>query len=456
MTPVHRWRSLSPFLAAFLAILFTVIGSVLITPQIAQQRYIYRVDPDVIYPPARFYDAQHYAFICLEGYWTPTRTLPEVEVARTSWMPVYGWLQCGLRGLTGVSLVYAGMVVTALANGVSVFVLVLLLRRLRVRRAGVHAMVAALPALAPVWFWLPGIEGTFLAIGMIALYAVWPDDQPIPPRFELLRLFACFPIGLVFILTKPNALAMILPLSYLFLYASWGRSRAVGYKYGLFAYSADVVIAHLPLLSKNWRAQPDRPLAYDWRAPLLIAGIIVGFAGYVAYASWKAGIPFHYLQQQLEVWVRGWSVGNVSEMIAWHAQALRPPDIGKPWRYGTAWHAAATVLALVPAASRRVPMTIRVMLGLMGCYVLFTGTAHYSNDRYMISTALVALGWACWIGGGEQTRARNVVIRWGFVIVIAGITSVLLLEMFSMGQPVAYPITELDYPGVVWWDANVR
>jgi len=438
------------------AICLSIVGRELIAPIIAQQSYIRLADPDVIYPPARFYDAQQYVFICLDGYWTPTRTIPEVDVSNMSWMPVYAWLQCGLRSLTGISLVYTGIAVTTLANGISVFILVLLLRRLKVRRAGVHALVAVVPALAPIWFYLPGIEATFLAVGMITLLIVWPDEQQISIRNEIVRLALCFPTGLAFILTKPNALALVLPLIYLFLYASWRRSQAVGYSRNLFEFTADVIIAQLPGISHKVNQETDRPLRYDWRALIVIAGIITGFAGYITYTSWKSGIPFYYLQQQLEVWGRGWSVGNIQEMIAWHLQALRPPDINKPWRYGAAWHMAGTILALIPVASRRVPTFIRVMLGLMVFYALFTGTAHFSNDRYMISTALDALGWGCWLGAGELPRLRNIAIRWTFVLLIAGVTSLLLLQMFTLGQPRYYPITELDHPGVVWWDANIR
>lgn len=444
-------RFLTPLLMALIAIGLSSAGRELITPLIAQQAYIKLVDPDVIYPPARFYDAQQYVFICLEGYWTPTRTIPEVEISRMSWMPVYAALQCGLHEVTGISLIYTGITITALANGLSVFLLVLLLRRLKVR--GIHALVAVIPALAPVWFWLPGIEATFLAVGMIVLMIVWPDAREISMRAEVSRLILCFAAGLLFILTKPNALALALPLIYLFWYSSWKRSQAVGYARKLFEFSADVIIAHIPRLS---HPQSDRPLRYDWRALITLTGIIVGFAGYIAYTSWKAGVPYYYLQQQLEAWGRGWSVGNINEMIAWHLQVLRPPDIDKPWRYGAAWHMAGTVLALIPAASRRVPNLIRVMLGLMVFYALFTGTAHFSNDRYMISTALVAVGWACWLGIGEPARLRNVIARWSFVLIMAAITSLLLLKMFTIGQPIYYPITELDYPGVAWWDANVR
>jgi hypothetical protein len=117
---------------------------------------------------------------------------------------------------------------------------------------------------------------------------------------------------------------------------------------------------------------------------------------------------------------------------------------------------AGTFVALIPAASQRVPVPIRVMLGLLVFYALFTGTAHYSNDRYMLSTALVALGWACWLGSGAPLRRRNVALRWGFAFSMALITSLLLLKMFTLGQPVYYPITEFDVPGVAWWDANMR
>jgi hypothetical protein len=95
-------------------------------------------------------DARQYVYICAQGYslpgqlgsYPPFGTLPGSGISRVNWMPVYALLQCGLHHLAGVSLVFTGPVISALAVGLTLFLGTLTLANLGVRGPAIHALAA--------------------------------------------------------------------------------------------------------------------------------------------------------------------------------------------------------------------------------------------------------------------------------------------------------------------------
>jgi hypothetical protein len=355
-------------------VFYVAVGALLYSPIQA----LYPYDFDVFYAPSHFMDARQYVFICVYGYDVPYDILPTLERSRLNWMPVYAALQCALHEATGLSMVYTGPVISTFAIGLTLFLGTLTLANLGVRYPPLHALAALIPPIGAAWLYLPGVEATYLAIGMSTMWLITlppfdPPTQPTPRglRRELLRALAGVPIGAIFILTKPNALAMLFPLTVAFFYQSWQRSRAAGYTFGLWPFVADVVIDHLPpallapILRKGAPALSARPIAYDWTPATIAGGIVLGFAYWVAYSSLLSGIPDYFLQQQLTVWGRAWFSGNLGDMLRYFAQAFRGPNASYPWRYNAAWNLAANLSVLIPASSRRVPGLIRGMLPLM-------------------------------------------------------------------------------------------
>lgn len=137
----------------------------------------------------------------------------------------------------------------------------------------------------------------------------------------------------------------------------------------------------------------------------------------------------------------------MKEMFSYFAQAFHTPDHSKPWNYGATWSLAAVLSALIPAASPRVPTLIRGMLWLLIAFMLFTGTAHYASDRYIASTMLVGVGWACWLAGRNW---KMVALRWSFVLLLALISTYLLVgQMMPLGEPRFWGIVPDD--GLLLW-----
>jgi hypothetical protein len=435
-------------------VFYVAVGALLYTPVQA----LYRYNPDVYYAPSHYMDARQYVFICVYGYDVPHDILPTLERSRLNWMPVYAALQCGLHKVTGLSMVYTGSVISTLAIGLTLFMGTLTLANLRVRYPPLHALAALIPPIGGAWLYLPGAEATYLAVGMIAMWLITlpPFDRPSQPtprglRRELLRALAGAPIGLIFILTKPNALAMLLPLAFAFFYQSWLRSRAAGYASGLWTFVADVVIDHVPraFLTRLLRGKASQPTApttvptivYDWAPASLAGGIVLGFAYWVAYSSLLSGIPNYFLQQQLTAWGRAWFGGNLGDMLLYFAQAFRGPNAAYPWRYNAAWNLAANLSVLIPASSRRVPGLIRGMLPLMIVLLFYSGAVH-GSDRYVLSTAVAAVGWGCWLAPTGKKEVWSA-LRWTFLIVLAAVTFYLLVWcMFPVGEPQAWGILE--------------
>lgn len=420
------------FVAAFVSIIACILLRGLITPSLQD---LYRNDPDVIYAPSHFGDARQYVLICNQGYSVPLET-PTILASRLSWMPVYAILQCALHNLTNISLVYTGIAVSTVAIGLAVFFSALTLHNLHIQRPVLHAFVIQIPLVGAAWLYLPGAEATFLCLGAVAL---WLVTLPTPSnlRVELGQALFGAMLGVALILTKPNALSFLVPLVFAFLYRSWEKSQQTGYSFGFGIFTADVLIDHFrPALFAFRVLTPSgqpRPMRYDWRPLTVAIGIVLGFAFWLAYSSSLSGIPFYFLKQQLDFWGRAWSTGNMGEMLTYFGQAFRALDPNKPWNYGAAWSLAALLSAMIPAACPRVPTLIRGMLWLMVIFLLFTGTSHYASDRYIASTMLVGSGWGCWLTGKAW---KPMMLRWGFVIVIAVITSYLLIgQMMPRGEP---------------------
>jgi hypothetical protein len=359
-------------------------------------------------------------------------------------MPVYALLQCGLHRLAGVSLVFTGPVISALAVGLALFLGTLTLANLGVRSPALHALAALVAPVGAAWLYLAGVEATYLAISMIVLWLVTlppPADTPRGRSLELIQALIGLPVGLVFILTKPNALDMLLPLGLAFFYLSWKRSGAAGYQGGLGAFAADVVIEHLwPVLAlvQRIRRQPlelePRPVRYCWTPLLVMAGIALGLACWLAYTSDLSGVPFYFWEQQSTQWQYPWGRGNLPEMVQYFAQAFRVVTVDTPWRYSAAWFLAAMLVPLVPASSPRVPGLMRGMLLAMTLFYVISGSIR-GQDRYVLSAALVVIGWGCWLAPtGNQKRWSA--LHWLLVIALALITSYLMVVyLFPTGQP---------------------
>jgi hypothetical protein len=230
-------------------------------------------------------------------------------------------------------------------------------------------------------------------------------------------------------------------IGFAFLYLGWQRSEREGYTFPFDVYIADVVIEHLPFRAL-FRTLEKRPIVYDWTPLCVAAGIALGFAYWLVFTSNMTGVPNYFLQQQLEAWGRAWSSGNITEMAYYFAQAFRGVDSTKPWRLNAAWNLAANVAALIPAASPRVPTLIRGMLPLMVVFLVFSGAVH-GSDRYILSTALVALGWACWVAPhGDNPKMGYVLLRVGFLLVLAVLTSWLLLDFMLPNEPNSWAVIE--------------
>lgn len=411
---------------------------------------LYANNPDVFFAPSHFNDARQYVYICSQGYSFPWYTLPTLERSRINWMPVYAVIQCGLHRLLGVSLVYAGWVASTLAIGIGLLITALTLVNLGIQQPWLHAFAILTPLIGGVWLYLPGVEATYLMIGMIVMWLITlpPARHPV---VDLVKTLAALVLGFTFMMTKPNALAFLLPLLFAFLYQSWQRSRLGGYEFGLWTFPADVVIEHSkPLIvgfGRLLRRRVEletRPIEYEWSPLAVGTGVMIGFTYWLAYTSRLTGVPFYFLQQQTTVWGRAWPSGNIAQMALYFRQAFNPIGSGGSiagWRLSAAWNLAANLSALIPAASRRVPGLIRGMLPLAVLFLLYSGAVH-GSDRYILSTALVAVGWACWLAPkGKPTVWWP--LRWLFVIGLFVITSLLLVnQMMPIGEPNAWGITD--------------
>lgn len=418
----------------------------LITPAI---QALYN-DPGVIFAPTHFQDARQYVFICKQGYELPSDVRLVVARSRINWMPVYALLQCAVHRLAGISLVFTGVYISAAAIAVSLFFGTLTLTNLGIRHPALYALAALTAPIGAAWLYLPGVEATYLAVGMVIMWLITLpacSGTQHGQAWDFVRALAGFVLGVVFILTKPNPLGLLLPFGFAFLYLSWQYSCRAGYQYGLFPFVADVVIEHLrplfrlfPRTYQRLFELERRPVQYNWTAAMVIAGILLGFTYWLAYTSRFSGVPFYFLQQQ-NSWPREWPTGNVGEMALYFAQAFHGATVVTPWRYDAAWYLAANLAPLIPAAARRVPTLIRGMLWLMPFFLIVAGQT-WSTDRYMVSTAIVAVGWSCWLAPSGNNKTW-LLLRWIFVIALAVFTSYLLIwHMFPAGQPYGWVVQD--------------
>ncbi|HRE46881.1 MAG TPA: hypothetical protein PLD47_04085 [Aggregatilineales bacterium] len=403
---------------------------------------LYRDDPNVLYAPSHFNDARQYAYICTYGYNVPFGLNPALEVSRMNWMPVYAALQCALNRVFGVSLIYAGSMISVGAIALSLFLGTLVLFRLGVQSPSLHAGALLIPPIGAAWLYLPGAEAIYLAVGMVVMWLITLPDPPDTPRGRIVELASCIGglcVGVILILTKPNGLAMIAPLVFAFVYLSWRRSQRGGYLGSFGAFAADVVIEHL-LFLPGFRRLARRPIAYHWTPLAIAVGILLGFAHWLAFSSVKSGIPNYFMQQQLNVWGRVWYPGNVGDMIRYFGQGFRG-DLSKAWRYNALWNLAANLSTLIPAASPRVPPLIRGMLPLMMLLLVYSGAVH-GSERYILSSALAAIGWGCWLAPtGKEERWSA--LRWTLWIVLAALSSWLLVGlMMPIGEPRSWGIID--------------
>ncbi len=451
-------------LSALVACGISVGVRMLITPTV---QALYANKPDVTYAPAHFQDARQYVLICIQGYNVPDTlldvgtsangeyrfaALPTLAPSRISWMPFYPFLHCALNRLAGLSLVYTGIFVTTLAAGVAVFFAALTLRALGVARPALVSLTVIAPLFGATWLFLPGADALFLAMSMLGLWLVLrpPAAGSRITRGEALRTLTALPLGGLILLTKPNALPLVPALAFAFLYQSWRRSALAGYTAPFNAFIADVVIDQTrPLLRLLRVTDERRPLRYDWPPLLLAAGIGFGMAFWLAYTSTFSGVPFYFLDQQLNYWGRAWAAGNLSEMLRYYAQMFDFANVGQPWQWQPAWNLAASVSALVPAASRRVPLVLRGMLLCLVVFIQFAGLAHNANERYLGSTALVGLAWAAWIAPVAGCP-RPYVLRYAVVVGFAACMVALVVGyMFPNGLPKFIGI--VDGAGVSPW-----
>jgi len=433
----------------------------LITPNV---QALYANKPAVTYAPSHFQDARQYVLICIQGYNVPDTlldvgtsangaytfaALPTLAPSRISWMPFYPFLHCALNRLAGLSLVYTGIFITTLAAGVAVFFAALTLRALGVARPALVALTVIAPLFGATWLFLPGADALFLAMSMLGLWLVVRPPAA-GPRGEALRTLAALPLGALILLTKPNALPLVPALAFAFLYQSWRRSLLAGYTAPFNVFIADVVIDQTrPLLRLFRVADERRVLRYDWPPLLLAAGIGLGMAFWLAYSSTISGVPFYFLDQQLNYWGRAWAAGDLAGMFRYYAQMFDLANVGQPWQWQPAWNLAASVSVLVPAASRRVPIVLRGMLLCLVVFIQFAGLAHNANERYLGSTALVGLAWAAWIAPVEG-RQRPCVLRYAVVVGFAACMVVLVVGyMFPNGLPIFIGI--VDGAGVSPW-----
>jgi len=466
LTP--RWFSIRRariFLLTTLSVLlgmsFYVLLGLWIAPSV---QVLYEGSTNVVFAPTHFNDARQYVMICVQGYDVAYSTLPTLTRSRINWMPVYAVLQCAAHQIGHLSLIYTSWAISTLAIGLVLLAGIGTLRNLQVRLPLLSIWAVLFPLIGGAWLYLASVEATYLAVGMVVM---WLITLPLP-RYavgELARVVGGVALGCTFFLTKPNALAFLLPLTFAFVYQSWRYSQQIGYAGGFWTFAADVVIEHVrpllaPLLSrigtrfKVTVTLDPCPIVYAW-APLAVgAGVIVGLAYWLMFTSRLSGVPLYFLQQQTTVWGRAWPSGNVQQMVYYFAQAfyrLQPFGGIPPWRMNAAWNLAANVSALIPAASRRVPGLVRGMLPLVLIFLLYSGAVH-GSDRYILSTALVAIGWACWLSPAISTkpvkaRTRFIwgALRWLFVLSLFGITAALLLnQMLPIGEPNAWGVLDFS------------
>jgi hypothetical protein len=411
---------------------------------------VYRDDPTITFAPSHFNDARQYIYICKAGYNLPSDIRLIDSRSRVNWMPIYALMQCILHRVGGVSLNWTGIIVSASAVVITLAFGILTLANLGVQFPALHTLAALASPIGAVWLYLPGVEATYLAIGMMILWLITlppPNDTAKGRLVELGRVILGILLGVVFVLTKPNPLGLAIPFIFAFFYLSWRRSRAAGYKFGLYTFVADVVIDHIRPLIAVWRRIGNtsfeieaRPICYDWMPLAALAGILLGLSYWIAFTSNFSGVPLYFMRQQAS-WPRTWPFANVEEMVLYFAQAFRGVTASTPWRYNAAWYLAANLAALIPAASPRVPTLIRGMLWLMPVFMIVTGQAH-GTDRYNLSTALVAIGWACWLAPIGQMK-RWAILRWLFLIVLSIVTSYLLVwHMFPAHEPSATGILD--------------
>ncbi len=423
----------------FAALLTSIVGMclyVLIVALVHVSSGSINNNSETFYPPADFSDGKRYVKICSRGYDLPVLgPLVTAETALISWMPVYPALQCAIHQSAGVSLVFAGTYVSTLATGITLFFGSLTLWNLGRRSRVPYILAVLVQPIGALWLYVPGAESTYLAVGMVTLWLITLPPFADTARgrlLEIIRIAVSALIGVLLMLTKPNALALLIPITFAFFYLSWRRSQTAGYGFGLWAFVADVVIEHIrPLLAffQRLRGQSfvleERSIVYDWAPVATIAGILLGLAYWLVYTSWLSGIPFYFLQQQLFAWRRAWPTGNLGEAFLYFVQAFRGATRQTPWRVGAAYYLAANVSALIPAASSRVPTLIRGMLLLLPIFLLLSGAVN-GDDRYTISTSIVVIGWACWLAP-TKPRPFTVGLRLVFMSGLAWLTSYFVL-----------------------------
>jgi hypothetical protein len=430
---------------AIVAMIFYAVVSYFVIEPSIESLYIADKNSSVTFALTHAYDGRQYVYICTQGYVLPAE---QVVYPRIDWMPVYALMQCGLHQF-GVSLVYTGWLLSIMMIGVSVAFASLILRNLRVAHPWFYSLALLSPAIGGAWLYLAGVEATFLAVGMIVLWLV-TLPPPSTPAGDLRRAGAGLILGLVFILTKPNALALLLPLIFAFLFQSWKRSQNAGYSAGFGFFVADIVIEHSrPVLLRvgQWLKRPItleyRPIVYDWAALTVVAGIGLGFAFWLWYTSDLTGLPLYFLKNQQAV-SSYWPAGNVPQMGAYFLQMFRGWQLFSvvpAWRYDAAWSLAVMLSGVFPAASKRVPPLIRGMLLLSVVFTLYTGTL-WGSTRYVLSTAIVAVGWACWLAP-TRPGSRWQVIRIVFLVALCVITSLILVDvMMPAGEPGAWGVID--------------
>lgn len=382
--------------------------------------YLSRLYPPdtVIFASTHFNDARQYAYICISGYnLTTAYVAPTLGSSRLSWMPLYAVLQCGLKNSFGVSLIYAGFVVSCLAAAGTLLFVMLTLRNLKVGAPIRLAFLTFAPPISAIYLFLAGAEMLFLCLSALLMFLLTTSTSS--TRQEAVRLGLGWLFGLLLMLSKPNALAFLLPLAFAFVYLSWKRSQAAGYTRPLNAFVPDLLYRQVSL----WRNQANPlPIEMDWFPAFVVAGIILGFTGWEWYSSWFSGIPHFFTQQQLDYWVRPWRSGDLGTMTLYFAQAFRGVSLDKPYRIETLWYLGVVIGTFIPALSARVPPLIRGMILPLPLFLLMTG-AVYQYDRYVASLILTSLGWIYW--------AKDKRWRWALLLVLALLTSLLYPYLFQ-------------------------
>src|SRR5262249_342198 len=135
----------------------------------------------IIYAPSHFNDARQYVYICNQGYDVPYDPLPTLAQSRINWMPVYALLQCGLHKFAGVSLIFTVTVISGVGLGCTLIFGAYTLLPLGVRHPALHALAALTPLIGGGWLYLPGVEATYLAVGMAVMWLItlppFPDTD---------------------------------------------------------------------------------------------------------------------------------------------------------------------------------------------------------------------------------------------------------------------------------------